>query len=175
MQSNHGHRERLSINGVPVGEQFPVERIPIPDIAGQMWGASEGLYPSRKLGSILVIVATDAPLLPNQCVRLASRAMLGVGRTGGAGENWSGDLCLAFSTANRGFASDWIMNGEQPAVSSVQRLADPLLDTLFYAAIEATEEAIVNSLIAAETMTGGDDVVAHALPHDELMAVMRTD
>jgi D-aminopeptidase len=172
VQTNHGHRERLSINGVPVGEHFPVERIPIPATAGQMWGGSGGLYPSRKLGSILVIVATDAPLLPNQCIRLASRAMLGVGRTGGAGENWSGDLCLAFSTANRGFASDWIMDGDQPAVASVQRLADPLLDTLFYAAIEATEEAILNSLIAAETMTGGNDVVAYALPHDELMALL---
>jgi D-aminopeptidase len=173
VQTNHGHRDRLSIHGVPVGEHFPVERIPIPDIAGQMWGGSGGLYPSRKLGSILVIVATDAPLLPNQCTRLASRAMLGVGRTGGAGENWSGDLCLAFSTANRGFASDWIMDGDQPAVASVQRLADPLLDTLFYAAIEATEEAIINSLIAAETMTGGDGVVAYALPHDELVALLR--
>jgi D-aminopeptidase len=174
VQTNHGHRERLSINGVAVGEHFPVERIPIPERAGQMWGASGGLYPSRKVGSILVVVATDAPLLPLQCTRLASRALLGVGRTGGAGENWSGDLCVAFSTANRGFASDWIMDGGHPVVASVQTLADPLIDSLFYAAIEATEEAIVNSLIAAETMTGGDDVVAHALPHDELVAVMRT-
>jgi D-aminopeptidase len=172
VQTNHGHRERLSINGVPVGEHFPVGRVPIPDIAGQMWGGTGELYPSRKLGSILVIVATDAPLLPNQCIRLASRAMLGVGRTGGAGENWSGDLALAFSTANRGFASDWIMDGDQAAVATVQRLADPLLDTLFYAAIEATEEAILNSLLAAETMTGGDGVVAYALPHDELVALL---
>jgi D-aminopeptidase len=174
VQTNHGHRERLSINGVPVGEHFPVKRVPIPEHAGQMWGASGGLYPSRKVGSILVVVATDAPLLPLQCTRLASRAMLGVGRTGGAGENWSGDLCIAFSTANRGFTSDWIMDGERSAVASVQMLADPLIDSLFYAAIEATEEAIVNSLVAAETMTGGDGVVAYALPHDELMAVMRT-
>jgi D-aminopeptidase len=174
VQTNHGHRERLSINGVEVGEHLPVDRIPIPERAGQMWGASGGLYPSGKVGSILVVVATDAPLLPLQCTRLASRALLGVGRTGGAGENWSGDLCLAFSTANRGFASDWIMGSGHAAVSSIYTLADPLIDSLFYAAIEATEEAIVNSLVAAETMTGGDGVVAHALPHDELMAVMLT-
>jgi D-aminopeptidase len=173
VQANHGHRERLSINGVPVGEQFPASRVPIPTGAGQMWGASGALYPSRKLGSILVVVATDAPLLPTQCNRLASRAMLGVGRTGGAGENWSGDLCIAFATANRGLSSDWIVEGGQATVSTVQMLADPVLDSLYYAAIEATEEAIVNALVAAETMTGGDDVVAHALPHDELMTVMR--
>jgi D-aminopeptidase len=173
VQANHGHRERLSINGVPVGEHFPASRIPIPAIAGQMWGASGGLYPSRKLGSILVVVATDAPLLPTQCDRLASRAMLGVGRAGGAGENWSGDLCVAFATANRGLSSDWIVEGEQTVSSAVQMLADPVIDSLFYAAIEATEEAIVNALVAAETMTGGDGVVAHALPHDELMSVMR--
>jgi D-aminopeptidase len=173
VQANHGHRERLSINGVPVGEHFPASRMPIPAIAGQMWGASGGLYPSRKLGSILVVVATDAPLLPTQCDRLASRAMLGVGRTGGAGENWSGDLCVAFATANRGLSSDWIVEGEQTVSSAVQMLADPVIDSLFYAAIEATEEAIVNALVAAETMTGGDDVVAYALPHDELMRVMR--
>ncbi len=125
VQTNHGHRERLSINGVAVGEHFPASRIPIPANAGQMWGASSGLYPSRKLGSILVVVATDAPLLPAQCNRLASRAMLGVGRTGGAGENWSGDLCVAFSTANRGLASDWIVEGDQATSSSVQMLADP--------------------------------------------------
>ena len=136
-------------------------------------GGSGGLYPSRKLGSILVVVATDAPLLPTQCTRLASRAMLGVGRTGGAGENWSGDLCIAFSTANRGMSSDWIVEGEQATSSTVQMLADPVIDSLFYAAIEATEEAIVNALVAAETMTGGDDVTAYALPHDELMEVMR--
>jgi D-aminopeptidase len=132
------------------------------------------LYPSRKVGSILVVVATDAPLLPLQCTRLASRAMLGVGRTGGAGENWSGDLCVAFSTANRGFESDWIVEGAHAEVASVQMLADSLIDSLFYAVIEATEEAIVNSLVAAETMTGGDDMVAYALPHDELMTVMQT-
>ena len=99
--------------------------------------------------------------------------MLGVGRTGGAGENWSGDLCVAFATANRGQSSDWIVEGEQAVSSTVEMLADPVIDSLFYAAIEATEEAIVNALVAAETMTGGDDVVAYALPHDELMSVMR--
>jgi D-aminopeptidase len=173
VQANHGHRERLSIDGVPVGEHFPASDIPIPSRAGQLWGASGGLYPMRKLGSILVVVATDAPLLPTQCNRLASRALLGVARMGGAGENWSGDVGIAFSTANRGLSPDWFVEGDQALVTTVQMLADPVMDSLFYAAIEATEEAIVNALVAAETMTGGDDVVVYALPHDELMTVMR--
>jgi D-aminopeptidase len=173
VQTNHGHRERLTIDGVAVGEHLPVSRIPIPASAGQMWGGTGNLYPSRKLGSILVVIATDAPLLPNQCTRLASRATLGIGRTGGAGENWSGDLCLAFSTANRGLASGWITDGGPPEPLTVSMIANPLIDALFYAAIEATEEAIVNALVAAETMTGADGAVAHAIPHDELIDVMR--
>jgi Peptidase family S58 len=103
----------------------------------------------------------------------ASRATLGIGRVGGAGENWSGDLCLAFSTANRGLASGWITDGGPPEPLTVSMIANSLIDALFYTAIEATEEAILNALIAAETMTGADGAVAHAIPHDDLIDVMR--
>jgi D-aminopeptidase len=134
VQANHGRRSRLQINGVSVGRALGADRIPLPPrpAAG---------------GSIIVLVATDAPLLPHQCRRLAQRAALGVGRTGGAGENSSGDFVLAFATGNAGLAED----GE---TISVAMLANDRIDGLFYAAIEATEEAIVNALLAAETMTG---------------------
>jgi D-aminopeptidase len=134
VQANHGRRSRLQVNGVPVGRALGPDRIPLPPRppAG---------------GSIIALVATDAPLLPHQCERLAQRAALGVGRTGGAGENSSGDFVLAFATGNPGLA-------EAGETIPVAMLANEHIDGLFYAAIEATEEAIVNALLAAETMTG---------------------
>lgn len=151
VQANHGARERLAIEGVPVGRELGPERIP----AVGVWGA----------GSIIGIVATDAPLLPHQCERLAQRAGLGVARLGGAGENGSGDIFLAFSTANRGLHGG--------GVKTVSMLGNDALDPLFYAVIEATEEAIVNALVAAETMTGRGGATAYALDHDMLVDVMR--
>ena len=115
--------------------------------------------PDQVAGSIIVLVATDAPLLPHQCDRVAQRAALGIARTGGAGENSSGDLILAWSTANA------IGNGSTHAVTM---LANEHIDQVFYAAIEATEEAIVNALLAAETMTGKGGATAHRLDHDLL-------
>src|SRR5215208_3456800 len=106
-------------------------------------------------GSIIVLVATDAPLLPHQCGRVAQRAVLGVARTGGAGENSSGDFVLAWSTGNRIEAGD--------ATHTVTMLANERLDELFYAAIEATEEAILNALLAAETTTGRGGFTVRAL------------
>jgi D-aminopeptidase len=146
VQANHGVRSRLAIDGVPVGRELGVDRIPGPT------GAD---------GSVIVIVATDAPLLPHQCERVAQRAALGIGRTGGAGETSSGDLILAFATGN-------------PLPSESLKVAEEdRLDRLFYAAIEATEEAIVNALLAAETMTGRNGVTVHALEHEPLLEVMR--
>jgi len=144
VQANHGRRPRLVVDGVPVGREIGPDVVPLP-------GNREGA------GSIIVVVATDAPLLPHQCDRLAQRAVLGVGRTGGAGENSSGDIALCFSTA-------------EPTGA---HLANETLDALFYATIEATEAAILNALLHAETTTGRDGHVAHALPHDLLDEVMR--
>jgi D-aminopeptidase len=106
-----------------------------------------------------VVVATNAPLLPHQCERVAQRAALGIARTGGAGENSSGDLILAFSTQQVG--------------DTVRMLPNHEINPLFYAAIEATEEAIVNAMLAAETMTGRGGTTIHALEPDRLTDVMR--
>jgi len=111
-------------------------------------------------------VATDAPLLPGQCARLAQRAALGVARCGGGGENSSGDLMICFATGNRGL-------GETKAGVSVTMLPNERLDRLFWATIEATEESIVNALLAAETTTGYQGRTAHRLDPELLADVMR--
>jgi D-aminopeptidase len=125
--------------------------------------------PAEGSGSIIVVVATDAPLLPHQCARLAQRAGLGIARMGGAGENSSGDMFLSFSTANQ------VPPGETPSdrrVIDVAMLDGAAIDPLFYAVIEATEEAILNALLQAETMTGRDGVTAHALDPSRLTEIL---
>lgn len=117
-------------------------------------------------GSIIVIAATDAPLLPHQLKRIATRVSLGIGRAGGFGGNSSGDIFLAFSTANPKAAA-----GED--VQHVEMLANPRINALFYATVQATEEAILNAMLGARTMTGADGLRVHALPHDRLLAALR--
>lgn len=154
VQANHGQRRRLQIDGIPVGEALPPSLVPlpVPQTSGE--------------GSIIVVVATNAPLLPFQCRRLAQRAALGIGRTGGLGADSSGDLILAFAAGNR-------VNPDtaSPTVP-VEMLQNARMDALFEAVVEATEEAIVNALVAAETMTGKGGVTAYALPRDQLLAIM---
>jgi L-aminopeptidase/D-esterase-like protein len=157
VQANHGARYQLQIAGVPVGKE-------IPDEAPFSKGQDPDKPPER--GSIIIVVATDAPLMPHQLKRLAKRAALGLARTGGSAGNGSGDLFLAFSTANPGAAT---ANG----VTKVDMLRNGDMDALFRATLLATEEAIINALVAAETMTGQDDHKIIALPHDRLMEVMR--
>jgi L-aminopeptidase/D-esterase-like protein len=120
----------------------------------------------REQGSIIAIIATDAPLLPHQLRRLARRAALGIGRMGGIAGSGSGDLFVAFSTAPTG-------KPEQSGVASVRMLQDDRIDPVYEAAVQATEEAIINALLAAETMTGADDFRVPALPHDRLRAILR--
>ena len=161
VQANHGRRERLQINGVPVGEAIPDSEVPVPD------PLKEGR------GSIIAIVATDAPLIPTQCARLAQRAGLGVARIGGVGEHTSGDLFLAFSTANRGIpASEY--SDTSPLTVPLTMLSNTYITDLFDAVVEATEEAIVNTLLAAETMTGRDGITAYGLRPARLVEVMRS-
>jgi D-aminopeptidase len=155
VQANHGRRDRLSVNGAPVGMAIPASEVPLPHDRGDGGG-----------GSIIVVVATDAPLLPHQCERLAQRAGLGVARMGGAGENSSGDLFIAFSTAN----ADARIGAE--TIAQVGMLSNDSITPLFYAVIEATEEAILNALLAAETMVGRDGNTAYQLPPDRLTEVM---
>jgi D-aminopeptidase len=167
VQANHGRRERLQVNGVPVGAIVNDHDVPVPEAPE----ARDLVAPSGG-GSIIVVVATDAPLLPHQCSRLAQRAGLGVARLGGVGEHWSGDLFLAFSTANRGMpASDY--GDPSPLVVSVTMLSNTYIDLLFDAVVEATEEAIVNALLAAETMVGRDDVTAYRLEPERLVSILR--
>ncbi|HUN88108.1 MAG TPA: P1 family peptidase [Terriglobales bacterium] len=153
VQANNGRPDRLTIAGVPIGDELrPTSVRPSTVPPGT--------------GSIIVIVATDAPLLPSQLERLAKRAALGVGRVGGLGENSSGDLMLAFSTANPNAATSG-------PVAKIDMLSNDSLDPLFGAAADATEEAIVNAMIAAETMTGADNITVPALPHDKLIEILK--
>jgi D-aminopeptidase len=159
VQANHGRRRRLAVNGAPVGAAIGTDVVPAP-----------GPPEAAGAGSIIVLVATDAPLLPHQCDRLAQRAALGIARTGGLGEHSSGDLILAFATGNPVLASEGLPGN--PLTQPVQMLSDEFIDPYFEATAEATEEAIVNALVAAETMTGCWGNVAHAIPHDRLVAAL---
>ncbi len=127
--------------------------------------------PVRAAGSIIVIVATDAPLLPHQCTRLAQRAGLGVGRTGGVGEHSSGDLFLCFATGNRGMSPGTI-GQPVPVNVPVVMFSDAYITGLYDATVEATEEAIVNAMLAARTLEGPDGVLAHGLDGERLRAAM---
>ena len=167
VQANYGRRSLLRIDGVPVGAEIPLAEVPSPHsrVRRGIADATPGA------GSIIGIIATDAPLLPHQCARLAHRAPLGLARAGGIGSTTSGDLFLAFATGNRGLPPP----EQQPVgdgVLALRALVDPALDPLFEAVVEATEEAIVNALVAADTMTGRDGITAYRLPHDRLAAVM---
>jgi D-aminopeptidase len=164
VQANHGIRERLTVSGVPVGLELGRDVIP------SAWDQEQAIGRAGE-GSIIVVLATDAPLLPHQCERLAQRAVLGVARAGGGGEHSSGDLILAFATGNVGAVTSYKLD-EPVAPVDIRMLPDAAMTDLFWAAIEATEEAILNALVAAETMTGRDGITAHALPHDALVQIM---
>ena len=154
VQCNFGSRNELTVAGVPVGREM----------AGVP--ANPPMDGSRE-GSIIVVVATDAPLLPHQLERLARRVPMGIARTGGTASNGSGDIFIAFSTANPGAAQ----TGRGPV--SLTMLPNDDISAFFTATIEATEEAIVNALVGAETMTGVNGRTVAALPHDRLRDVLR--
>jgi D-aminopeptidase len=157
VQANYGTREELTIAGVPVGREITdLERTP-----------GRPLEAGAREGSIIVVVATDAPLLPHQLERLARRVPMGIARVGGTAANGSGDIFIAFSTANPGAAK------AAGATVEVRMLPNGELSPFFVATIEATEEAIVNALVAAETMTGYNGNTVHALPHDRLQQALR--
>jgi D-aminopeptidase len=161
VQANQGSREQLRVAGYPVGQAIPTSDVPSP-------GAFDEAAAS---GSIIVVVATDAPLLPTQCARLAQRAGLGVARAGGLGENFSGDLFLAFTTGNRGLPPNELRD-DAPLFVRVRMLANNWITPLFQAVVEATEEAILNALLAASTTTGCG-TAAYALEPDRLVTALR--
>jgi D-aminopeptidase len=178
VQANYGRREWLRVDGVPVGEAIPRTELSsahdesdaIDAARAAAAVADRGDRSRRETGSIIILVATDAPLLPHQCTRLAQRAGLGLARVGSTGGNYSGDLFLAWATGNRGLPAPSAEHGGQTV--DVRMVADRAIDPLFDATIEATEEAIVNALVAATTMVGRDGVTAHALPHERLLETM---
>ena len=155
VQCNYGLRSNLRIAGVPVGREIPDR----PAYASAAFDAQDR-------GSIIVVVATDAPLLPHQLKRLARRVSLGLGRTGSVSGNGSGDIFIAFSTANLRAATP-------DAVTDLKMLPNDRIEPVFAATVQATEEAIVNAMVAAETMTGFANHTVIALPHDRLREVLR--
>jgi len=158
VQSNFGRRYLLTVAGVPVGQHLK-EDAPF----------TNGENPFQQDdGSLIVILATDAPLLPHQLKRLAKRASVGMARTGSLGGNGSGDIFLAFSTANPNAA-----RGDEKGLTKLQSMDNEHIDPLLFASAYSTEEAIINSLVAAEDMVGHKDISIKALPHDELQNIMR--
>jgi D-aminopeptidase len=171
VQANHGRRERLTVDGVPVGRELPLSSVPSPwDEEERIAGLNEPNHDPGQ-GSIIAIVATDAPMLPHQLERLAQRAGLGIARAGGAGEHSSGDIFLAFSTGNRGRLESY-KQGVSTSPFDVTMIPDASISDLFWGTIEATEEAILNALVGAETMVGRDGITAHHVDHGELVEIM---
>ncbi len=173
VQANFGGGRGLTIAGVPVGMEFAREQergAGIDTAAEAETTALAGFEINLERegrGSIIIVVATDAPLLPHQLKRIARRASLGVARTGGISGNGSGDIFVAFSTANAGAAS------ARPT-AEIALLSNSQISALFGATVEATEEAIINAMIAAETMVGRDGNRSDAIPHDRLREILRT-
>ncbi|WP_336914360.1 P1 family peptidase [Runella sp.] len=157
VQSNFGGKKNFTIAGVPVGQELK-------DTLNYEFKAPPSYQPGD--GSIIIVVATDAPLLPHQLKRIAARVPIGVGKMGGRGENGSGDIFIAFSTANpTAFQRD--------KFTKVDQLPNDLINPLFEATVQATEEAITNAMVAAETMEGINGNKAYALPHKKVMEVLK--
>jgi D-aminopeptidase len=169
VQANYGEREQLRVDGVPVGLEIPVSDVPTPYPEER---SADARLPEPGAGSIIIVVATDAPLLPHQCQRLAQRAALGLARMGSTANNSSGDLILAFATGNRGLSNADEPGPDAPRTADVRMVPDNRLTPLFKATVEATEAAIVNALLSAETMVGRDGITAHALDHDRLLDIL---
>jgi len=172
VQANFGSRNDYLVNGAPVGRHLNADVVPLPAPPEYAKQSPAGSFtPLPAAGSIVGIVATDAALLPHQCDRLAQRVGLGVSRTGNSGDHWSGDIFVAFSTANRlpGSGVTW----PAPLTSQVQVLSNNFIDPLFDSVVEATQEAILNAQLAAETMVGRDGVTAYALDPERLVAVLQ--
>ncbi len=149
VQCNYGRRSQLRIAGAPVGREI-----------------TDHLVRDEDIGSIIIVIATDAPLIPNQLKRMARRASLGLGRDGSFSGDGSGDIFIAFSTANPGV-------NDPKGVHDLKMLANQQLNPIFLATVQATEEAVVNAMVAAETMTGINDHTVIALPHDKLREVLK--
>jgi L-aminopeptidase/D-esterase-like protein len=149
VQCNYGSREQLRVAGINVGREITERTV---------W--------QKDVGSIIIVVATDAPLIPTQLKRIARKVSLGLGRDGSYSGDGSGDIFIAFSTANPGAVGTSGMH-------QISMLPNDSLDPIFLATVQATEEAVVNAMVAAETMTGINNHIVIALPHDRLREVLR--
>lgn len=171
VQCNYGGRPGFRVAGAPVGQEIadllPCRALatPAPGNQRRCDAAQDDDRGDHDQGSIIVIAATDAPLLPHQLKRLATRVSLAIGRMGGYGANSSGDIFLAFSTANAKTASE--------ATAKLEMLGNARINPLLEATVQATEEAILNAMLAAETMTGANGQRVYALPHDRLLTALK--
>jgi D-aminopeptidase len=161
VQTNYGRRSMLRVDGAPVGRVLTTGRVPSP---------YEDSESSSEKGSIIVVLATDAPLLPHQCERLAQRASIGLGRMGGGCDDGSGDIFLAFATGNGDLPR--VGPSELPVTIPLAMIPNERMTPLFYAAAEATEEAILNALLMAGTVTGRDGITAYGLTSDLLLGAL---
>ena len=174
VQCNTGDRKVLRVAGAPVGEELSKRWLPCydpqfspTDKQPKCAGVSSSGKPPSDAGSIIIVVGTDAPLIPVQLTRVAKRAAMGLARLGSYSGNGSGDLIVSFSTAGRADDPD------QTRPSPITPVASTAIDPLFEGTVEATEEAIVNAVVAAATMTGADGLRLFGLPHDELRAILQ--
>ena len=188
VQCNYGNRTEVRIAGIPVGREIrgyepcvtqaidPPVRLgngQLAPVCAHEASANTSFAEEAEQGSIIVVVATDAPLTPDQLKRIAKRVSLGLGREGAIQANGSGDIFIAFSTANSGADEGNSSPVGRAPVSNIRRLIGDRIDPLFLATIQATEESVTNALIAAETMTGADYWRSYAIPHDQLREILR--
>jgi D-aminopeptidase len=162
VQANYGRRSMLRVDGAPVGHVLGAEIIPSPFKGEETQPAGTG--------SIIVVLATDAPLLPTQCDRLAKRASIGLSRMGGGLDNGSGDIFFAFATGNRGIPRAGLP--DPPVTVPLKMVSNRYMTPLFHAAAEATEEAILNALLAAGDVTGRDGITAYGLTPESLLTAL---
>lgn len=190
VQCNYGGSTQLRVAGIPVAREMKLQKPcvqkqlappilnwdgePAPVCEGNVARTADGIR-APEMGSIIVIVATDAPLTPDQLKRLARRVSVGLGRLGAIEGDESGDIFLAFSTANQGADEG---NSAQPPFTEpnakVERMQSWKMDPMFTAVVQATEESVINALVAAKTMVGADYWVVPAIPHDQLQEVLRS-
>ncbi len=163
VQANYGSRSQLTIAGVPVGKEL-LDTLHI--IIKEEPRAYVNKHELSEMGSIIVVAATDAPLLPHQLKRLAQRISLGIGKVGGTGGNGSGDIFIAFSTANKAAFS-------RTKETNAILYSNDLINSLFTAVIQATEEAIINALVAGKAMKGINDNTVYALPHEKVIRLLK--
>lgn len=174
VQCNYGQRALLRIAGAPVGQELSTSYLPCSDLPGKATYKPERRCtpidpkkPYEPEGSIIVIIATDIPLMPHQLKRIAKRPTQAIGRMGDISHNLSGDIFMAFSTANAN-----ALDENAPGVQAVSAISNSEITKVFEAAVDATEESIVNALVAARTMTGRDGVTVYGMPHDEVRAIL---